>query len=354
MADPPSRPCGRGRCRRRPPPSFRCGTGRTASRSCCSGATAEACSAACGSSREARWIGRSATGGGAEADEMAAARRAAVREAQEEAGLELDEERAGDLVVLAAAAGGAPSVSPPGSSWRRPGITCRWSSTTARSTSTAGWRRRRPWRRATPGDRAGAADVHHPVVAVAASRRGGRAGRRCGPRPGAVHDAGSCSVRTAGCEPPSGPATPAMRDGDIDRPGPRRRLWLDPDGWRVEITESSLRRRGPARPLRLDPIAEARRQWQDHGWVEAADGMAAVTSVFRAQQIYLARIDAVLRPLGLTFARYEVLMLLLFSRAGALPLNKVGRPAAGAPDQHHQRRQPVGGAGAHHPGAPPD
>jgi DNA-binding MarR family transcriptional regulator len=80
----------------------------------------------------------------------------------------------------------------------------------------------------------------------------------------------------------------------------------------------------PARPLRLDPVAEARRQWQVHGWTEAADGMAAVTSVFRAQQIYLARIDAVLRPLGLTFARYEVLMLLLFSRAGALPLSKVG------------------------------
>jgi DNA-binding MarR family transcriptional regulator len=52
--------------------------------------------------------------------------------------------------------------------------------------------------------------------------------------------------------------------------------------------------------------------------------MAAVTSVFRAQQIYLARIDAVLRPLGLTFARYEVLMLLHFSRAGSLPLSKVG------------------------------
>jgi DNA-binding MarR family transcriptional regulator len=80
----------------------------------------------------------------------------------------------------------------------------------------------------------------------------------------------------------------------------------------------------PVRPLRLDPVAEARRQWQVHGWPEAADGMAAVTSVFRAQQIYLARIDAVLRPLGLTFARYEVLMLLLFSRAGALPLSKVG------------------------------
>jgi DNA-binding MarR family transcriptional regulator len=52
--------------------------------------------------------------------------------------------------------------------------------------------------------------------------------------------------------------------------------------------------------------------------------MAAVTSIVRAQQIYLARVDAVLRPLDLTFARYELLMLLLFSRRGALPLNRIG------------------------------
>lgn len=52
--------------------------------------------------------------------------------------------------------------------------------------------------------------------------------------------------------------------------------------------------------------------------------MAAVTSIFRAQQIYLARIDRALRPLGLTFARYEVLMLLLFSKRGSLPLSKIG------------------------------
>lgn len=77
-------------------------------------------------------------------------------------------------------------------------------------------------------------------------------------------------------------------------------------------------------PLPFDPILEARRQWDEHGWTSASSGMAAVTSVFRAQQIYLARIDAVLRPLGLTFARYEVLMLLLFSRAGSLPLSVVG------------------------------
>jgi DNA-binding MarR family transcriptional regulator len=79
-----------------------------------------------------------------------------------------------------------------------------------------------------------------------------------------------------------------------------------------------------AGPLPFDPILEARRHWREHGWAQAADGMAAVTSVFRAQQIYLAKIDAVLRPLGLTFARYEVLMLLMFSRTGALPLSKVG------------------------------
>src|SRR5579862_3894112 len=76
--------------------------------------------------------------------------------------------------------------------------------------------------------------------------------------------------------------------------------------------------------LRFDPIEEARRQWVAHGWTEAAPGMAVVTSVVRAQQIFLARIDAELRPLGLTFARYELLMVLAFSRQGAMPLGRVG------------------------------
>lgn len=74
--------------------------------------------------------------------------------------------------------------------------------------------------------------------------------------------------------------------------------------------------------LRFDPIEEARRQWIAHGWAEAADGMAAVTSVMRAQQIMQARVDEVLRPFDLTFARYELLMLLLFSRRGSLPVTK--------------------------------
>jgi DNA-binding MarR family transcriptional regulator len=83
----------------------------------------------------------------------------------------------------------------------------------------------------------------------------------------------------------------------------------------------------PARPLdpiKLDPIKEARRHWVDHGWDTAAEGMAMVTAVMRVHQILLQRVDAVLRPLDLTFARYEILMLLSFSRTGAMPMKALG------------------------------
>jgi DNA-binding MarR family transcriptional regulator len=75
--------------------------------------------------------------------------------------------------------------------------------------------------------------------------------------------------------------------------------------------------------LPFDPIAEARRQWVSHGWQETAEGMAAVISVIRAQQILQRRLETALRPHGLTFARYEVLMLLLFSRNGSLPMSRI-------------------------------
>jgi DNA-binding MarR family transcriptional regulator len=78
------------------------------------------------------------------------------------------------------------------------------------------------------------------------------------------------------------------------------------------------------RRLPFDPIAEAQRQWEAHGWGPEAPAMATVTSVMRVQQVFLARADAVLRPFGLTFARYEVMMLLLFATKGALPLGKIG------------------------------
>jgi DNA-binding MarR family transcriptional regulator len=74
------------------------------------------------------------------------------------------------------------------------------------------------------------------------------------------------------------------------------------------------------KPLPVDPIAEARRQWVAHGWSDAADGMSAVTSVMRAHQLMLAEVDRALRPHGLTFARYELLQLLAFTREGRMPM----------------------------------
>jgi DNA-binding MarR family transcriptional regulator len=52
--------------------------------------------------------------------------------------------------------------------------------------------------------------------------------------------------------------------------------------------------------------------------------MSAVTSIMRAQQILLARLNDTLKPFDLTFPRYEALMLLYYSRRGALPLGKMG------------------------------
>jgi DNA-binding MarR family transcriptional regulator len=74
----------------------------------------------------------------------------------------------------------------------------------------------------------------------------------------------------------------------------------------------------------MDPIREAHRQWVAHGWADAADGMAMVTSVVRVHQLLMERIDAVLRPHDLSFARYEVLRLLSFTRTGALPMARLG------------------------------
>lgn len=77
-------------------------------------------------------------------------------------------------------------------------------------------------------------------------------------------------------------------------------------------------------PLPFDPIEEATRLWHAHGWGEAANGMAAVTSLMRAQAVVQARVDDVLRPFQLSFARYELLMLLSFTRAGCLSMTKAG------------------------------
>ena len=74
--------------------------------------------------------------------------------------------------------------------------------------------------------------------------------------------------------------------------------------------------------LPFDPIEEGSRLWAQH-WADTPR-MRAVTSLMRVHQLVLTELDERLRPLGLTFARYEVLVLLTFSRRGALPLGKIG------------------------------
>jgi DNA-binding MarR family transcriptional regulator len=76
--------------------------------------------------------------------------------------------------------------------------------------------------------------------------------------------------------------------------------------------------------LDFDPIDEARRQWHEHWGSAPAPAMVAVTSIMRAEQILMLRLNSLLKPWELTFPRYEALMLLYYSRRGSLPLGKMG------------------------------
>src|SRR6476469_9541778 len=75
-------------------------------------------------------------------------------------------------------------------------------------------------------------------------------------------------------------------------------------------------------PLVYDPVEASRERWIQQGWKDTAAGMAAVVTVMRAEQIFLNRSSAILRPFGLTFARYQVLGMARW--AGPLTLGAVG------------------------------
>jgi DNA-binding MarR family transcriptional regulator len=79
----------------------------------------------------------------------------------------------------------------------------------------------------------------------------------------------------------------------------------------------------PIRELPWDPVAEAARSWEDHGWSDAAPGMAAITSVLRAYRLYQAKMDVILRRYGLNALRYEVLIIIYFSKRSALRLGVI-------------------------------
>lgn len=53
--------------------------------------------------------------------------------------------------------------------------------------------------------------------------------------------------------------------------------------------------------------------------------MATATSIMRVQQVLITDFDAIVGKHGLTFARYEALVLLAFSREGRLSMSKIGQ-----------------------------
>lgn len=76
----------------------------------------------------------------------------------------------------------------------------------------------------------------------------------------------------------------------------------------------------PALPF--DPIERASEQWSER--YPDVGRMRAITSLMRAHQLLIAELDELMRPFGLSFARYELLVLLSFSRRGALSLGTIG------------------------------
>ena len=77
--------------------------------------------------------------------------------------------------------------------------------------------------------------------------------------------------------------------------------------------------------LPFDPIERAAQGWRAHWGDDApAAQMASATSILRVAQLLTHAFDAACAPHGLTFARYEALVLLAFSRRGELPMSVVG------------------------------
>lgn len=78
--------------------------------------------------------------------------------------------------------------------------------------------------------------------------------------------------------------------------------------------------------LPFDPIVRAAELWRARwGAGSRSVSMATATSVMRVQQLLITQFDAIAARHDLTFARYEALVLLAFSREGRLSMSKVGQ-----------------------------
>lgn len=77
--------------------------------------------------------------------------------------------------------------------------------------------------------------------------------------------------------------------------------------------------------LPFDPISRAGDLWRAR-WGEGsrAAPMVTATSIMRVQQLLITEFDAIAGRHGLTFARYEALVLLAFSRGERLSMGRIG------------------------------
>ncbi|WKD57989.1 putative HTH-type transcriptional regulator YusO [Corynebacterium capitovis DSM 44611] len=79
----------------------------------------------------------------------------------------------------------------------------------------------------------------------------------------------------------------------------------------------------PTNPPRIDSLAEAHRQWATHYSAQAARGLSTLSSVARAAHLLRAGAEEALQPFKVSFAQFELLTLLMWTRSGGLPMSKI-------------------------------
>lgn len=76
------------------------------------------------------------------------------------------------------------------------------------------------------------------------------------------------------------------------------------------------------RPTRdRDPVEVAARRWGDR--YPETERFRALTALVRTYGVALRSIEQILRPVGLNLSRFELLLVLSFTRAGALPMMRL-------------------------------
>ena len=108
---------------------------------------------------------------------------------------------------------------------------------------------------------------------------------------------------------------------------------------RADADYPACHARTAARSTRSNgPGSCGQQHWPGRARRRSTPSMRAVTSIMRAHQILIAELDAMLRPFGITFSRYEALVLLVHSPGGRAAAVEDRRAAAGARDVGDQRR----------------